>query len=156
MQWYVGRDLIGKLTNRFRLILEKIDDGMLLSNTVQPVTSVDSFPELKAIFKAQNVGATGDYVLGIVPPSKRWKLICIRCELTSGTFTMNLIKLRTSVVTGSQAAYLKSATAGASMNFFPNDGFPIIDQGWSIEVTVNGYTGAGAISSTIIAEESDA
>lgn len=150
---YVGRDIVGRLIDRFHLRTDK-NTGMVLNPSVQPVTNVDSFPEHRIILGASiPVGSIGDYVMITVPKGKRWRVNSFYIWAVDGTYTISAFN----ICDKDPAALLqvKTFTSTTGKYYYPADGEFQLGEEWSILVKVDAYTNPGHVQSRVNVYEED-
>lgn len=143
--------LIKRLINRYQLT-ELEPQILSLSEQVSPICDADAaLRKLKTNVSAASVTATGDKEVLYVPKGKRWWLIGVSSTIDSGTFTMSQLRCKSN--TGNYTI-LVNQTGGTILYWQPT--IPMyIDYAWTLNVTVDAYTGAGSITTVAMILETD-
>jgi hypothetical protein len=148
---YIGRDLIGKLVDRFHLTT-KVSD-MTLGTTVVPVTHVDSF----RLFVQEDipvfpVTATGDVTLMTCPINKRRTVYGAYFGLSTGTWTASQWKCGSPKF---NILPVKTFSAGGVGYYYPADMPSYMEPGWVWGLYINTFTGAGIGNCSLMYSDED-
>jgi len=145
--------IVTRLTNKFQLT-DLEPEILSMQERIVPVTDADDILKRWRLLRTVNsISATGYSTVIAAPAGQRYYLRGVDVELSTGTYTMTKIAIKS--LSGYRVDVLIQA-AGTKIIWVPPHPDFYLDYGWQVDVYVDAYTGTGNVNCNVLLRSSDA